>query len=164
MSSAESNQDPKLGSTYVSHLNNKSLAMEDERIVEKANANLRSAKLYNLDKLKDSRTCSQKLNACSGYLAKKAKRLKSKSFYSNLLFSRIPIIKMITDYNFKSYLFTDLIGGMTGASIYFLIFNIIFSTIIIFNLASVGIMNIPQGNFNYHYVIPFSIIKKLDHL
>ena len=111
-------QDSKLASTYVNNLNSKTLATEDEQIIKKSNVNLRSSKLYNLNKFKDDRTCSQKLNACSGYLTKKVKRLKSKSFYSNFLFSKIPIIKMIFDYNLKSYLFSDLISGMTGNLIF----------------------------------------------
>ena len=107
-------QESKLDSTYVNNLNIKSMAAEQDNIIEKKRAQLRSARIYNLDKLKDNRTCNQKINDCCGYLAKKTKPLKSKSFYLNFLLNKIPIISMFIGYNLKSYLLPDIISGMTG--------------------------------------------------
>ena len=90
-----------------------SIAINDQKLKPKVKE-LRTVKYYNLNSLKDDRTWTQKARACQGFIAKKTQPLKTKSFYSNLLFSKVPIIKTIINYKLKSYLFPDIISGMIG--------------------------------------------------
>ena len=52
--------EPKLDSTYVNNLNNKSVATENEHIIENKNKkNLRTAKFYNLEVLNENEQATQ---------------------------------------------------------------------------------------------------------